>query len=434
MISWWISRPIPIGATSLLPIVLFPLTGVSPLKAVVANYAHPIIYLFFGGFILGLAIEKWNLHRRFSLRILRYSGNNPKRIILAGMLATALMSMWISNTASTLMMLPIGVSMIELLESRLDDPGSRAHFGLCLLLGLAFAANIGGMTTLIGTPPNLVLAAFAEETLGIEIGFSNWFFMALPLVAILFTFAYLVNTKLIFPIKSTPIVGVKALVHESLEKLGKPVIAERRVQAVFIGTALLWIFRGQLNKIQGLEFLNDSIIAVLSAVVLFIIPDGKGKGLLTWSDTKKLPWDILLLFGGGLSITAMIKTSGLVEEVGSLIGSGESYHWLILILILTALSVFLTEGMSNLALVSVLVPILFTVAPLLGGDPLELAIPVTLGASCAFMLPIATPPNAIVFSSERISMTNMMRAGFVMNLICVIIISLWTYFMVPILF
>jgi sodium-dependent dicarboxylate transporter 2/3/5 len=434
MIAWWISRPVPIGATSLLPMILFPMTGVGTLKEVATNYAHPIIYLFFGGFILGLAIEKWSLHRRFSLNILKRSGNNPKRIIMAGMLATAIMSMWISNTASTLMMLPIGMSMIELLESRLADKGSRVNFGICLLLGLAFAANIGGMTTLIGTPPNLVLAAFTQEALGIEIGFSTWFVMALPLVIMLFTLAYLVLTKLIFPIQGKPIMGVKELVHEEIGKLGKPGIPEKRVQYIFLGTALLWIFRGQLNKLPGFDFLNDSIIAILSAVTLFVIPDGQGRGLMNWSDTKKLPWDILLLFGGGLSIAAMIKASGLVEEVGGLIGNGESLQWLLLILLLTAMAVFLTEGMSNLALVSVLIPILFTVAPLLGGDPLELAIPVTLGASCAFMLPIATPPNAIVFSSERISMSNMIRAGFVMNLICIIIITIWTILVVPLLF
>ena len=434
MIAWWIGRPIPIGATSLLPMILFPMTGVSGLKAVAANYAHPIIYLFFGGFVLGLAIEKWKLHKRFSLSILKRSGNNPKRIILAGMLATAIMSMWISNTASTLMMLPIGMSMIELLESKLENKESRVNFAICLLLGLAYAANIGGMTTLIGTPPNLVLAAFAEETLNIEIGFSTWFLMALPLVAILFVIAFLVNTKLIFPIQKQPIHGVKELVQEQFEELGKPVTGEKRVQIIFILTALLWIFRSQLNKIPGLDFLDDSIIAICSAITLFIVPDGDGDGLLKWSDTKKLPWDILLLFGGGLSIAAMIKTSGLVEQVGHVIGQGESFHWILLLVIITAVAIFLTEGMSNLALVSILIPILFTIAPFMGGDPLELAIPVTLAASCAFMLPIATPPNAIVFSSERISMSNMIRAGFVMNLICIAIISLWSYYVVPLLF
>jgi len=434
MIAWWVSRPIPIGATSLLPMILFPMTGVGTLKEVATNYAHPIIYLFFGGFILGLAIEKWDLHKRFSLSILKRSGNNPKRIILAGMLATSIMSMWISNTASTLMMLPIGMSMVELLESKLADKGSRINFGICLLLGLAFAANIGGMTTLIGTPPNLVLAAFTQETLGIEIGFSTWFVMALPLVAILFFLAFTVLTRLIFPIQNKPILGVKALVSEELEKLGSRGLPEKRVQIVFLCTALLWIFRSQINKIPGMDFLNDSIIAILSAITLFIFPDGNGKGLMNWSDTKKLPWDILLLFGGGLSIAAMIKASGLVEEVGGLIGNGESFQWILLILMLTAMAVFLTEGMSNLALVSVLIPILFTVAPLLGGNSLELAIPVTLGASCAFMLPIATPPNAIIFSSERVTMSNMIRAGFVMNIVSIIVITLWTVLVVPLLF
>ncbi len=434
MISWWISQPIPVGATALLPMILFPSLEISALKEVAQNYAHPIIYLFFGGFVLGLAIEKWNLHRRFALNILKISGSRPNRIIVGSMGATALMSMWISNTASTLMMLPIGLSIAELLEKKLDSDRTRRNFTICLLLGLAFAANIGGMATLIGTPPNLVMAAFTEEALGIQLGFSEWFFMATPLVCILFLAAFLINTKLVFPTSRKPVTGFREMIDEEISSLGNLNSGEKRVVVVFIITALLWILRKPISEIPGMEFLNDSIIAIASALALFILPEKSGQPLLKWSDTSRLPWDILLLFGGGLAIAGVMKSSGLVESLGSLLEQGKALPWIWVIAGLVTLAIFITEGMSNLALVTILIPIVFTVAPLIGGDPVQLAIPVTLAASCAFMLPIATPPNAIVFSSNKIKMQQMITAGFVMNVAAIIIITLWCYYLVPVFF
>ncbi len=434
MITWWISQVIPIGATAILPMVLFPALGVESLKSVTSNYANPIIYLFFGGFVLGLAIERWNLHQRFALAILKKSGNQPRMIILGSMLATAIMSMWISNTASTMMMLPIGLSITQLLQDQFPSEKACNQFTLCLLLGLAYAANIGGIATLIGTPPNLVLAALAGETLGIEIGFTDWLIMALPLTIMLFFLAHFVNTRILFRVQSNRLIGMRDLLDQKIEKLGPQGSGEKRVQLVFIVTALLWIFRTPLSKLPGMDFLSDPLIAVASAVSLFIIPSGERGPLLIWEDTRSLPWDILLLFGGGLSMASGLASSGLVELLGTVLSDSNSIPWFLVIAIIVLAAIFFTEGMSNVALVSILVPIAFAVAIPLGGDPLELAIPLTIAASCAFMLPIATPPNAIVFSSNCITMQQMMRAGFLLNILAAAIISVYAYYIVPLIF
>jgi sodium-dependent dicarboxylate transporter 2/3/5 len=434
MITWWITQVIPIGVTALLPMVMFPALQIESLKAVASNYANPIIYLFFGGFVLGIAIERWNLHQRFALAILKKSGNHPRKIVFGSMLATAVMSMWISNTASTMMMLPIGLSITQLLKDQFPSSEACNQFTLCLLLGLAYAANIGGIATLIGTPPNLVLAALAGETLGKDISFANWLLMALPVTAILFVLAHFVNTRILFPIQAERLAGMKDLIETRIEKLGSPGKGERRVQWVFIVTALLWIFRSPLSSLPGLDFLSDPIIAVSAAVSLFIIPSGEHGPLLVWEDTRSLPWDILLLFGGGLSMASGLAESGLVELLGKVLTDSGAIPWFAIIVIIAFASIFFTEGMSNVALVSILIPIAFAIAVPLGGEPLELAIPLTIAASCAFMLPIATPPNAIVFSSNCITMQQMMRAGFLMNILAALIIAVYGYLVVPMIF
>lgn len=434
MITWWVTQVIPIGATAILPMVLFPALGVEGLKSVTANYANPIIYLFFGGFVLGLAIERWNLHQRFALAILKRSGNKPGMIILGSMVATAVMSMWISNTASTMMMLPIGLSITQLLRDRFPSEEACNQFTLCLLLGLAYSANIGGIATLIGTPPNLVLAALAKETLKVEISFTRWLIMALPVTTFLFILAYLINTKILFTVRRESLFGMKELVSGKIENLGPPTLGEKRVKWVFIATAALWIFRSPLSQLPGLSFLSDPLIAVASAISLFVIPSGVSGPLLIWEDTRTLPWDILLLFGGGLSMASGLANSGLVELLGKVLTDSGAIPWILVITIISVAAIFLTEGMSNVALVSVLVPIALAVAIPLGGEPLELAIPLTIAASCAFMLPIATPPNAIVFSSNCITMQQMMRAGFLMNVLAAGVISLYAYYIVPLIF
>ncbi|MFT6998310.1 MAG: sodium-dependent dicarboxylate transporter 2/3/5 [Cryomorphaceae bacterium] len=434
MITWWVTQVIPIGVTALLPMVLFPALGVESLKSVTSNYANPIIYLFFGGFVLGLAIERWNLHQRFALAILKKSGNQPRKIVLGSMLATAIMSMWVSNTASTMMMLPIGLSITQLLRDQFSSEKACNQFTLCLLLGLAYAANIGGIATLIGTPPNLVLAALAGETLGIEIGFTEWLIMALPIAISLFFLAHFVNTRILFTVQSDRLHGMGKLLDQKIEKLGPQGSGEKRVQLVFLATALLWIFRTPLSDLPGMAFLSDPIIAVASAVSLFIIPSGERGPLLNWEDTRSLPWDILLLFGGGLSMASGLASNGLVQLLGNVLTDSGAIPWFAVIAVISLAAIFFTEGMSNVALVSILVPIAFAVAIPLGGDPLELAIPLTIAASCAFMLPIATPPNAIVFSSNCITMQQMMRAGLLMNILAAIIISVYAYYIVPLVF
>lgn len=435
MLSWWITNALPIGVTALLPMVLYPMLDIMPLKATTANYAHPVIYLFFGGFVLGLAIEKWNLHKRIALNILNLSGDNPSRIILGCMLATSLLSMWISNTATTVMMLPIGMSVINLLSKQLNGEKNSQNFALSILLGIAYAANIGGIGTLIGTPPNLVMSSIVSEQGIGEITFSNWIVFAMPLVIILFLSAYFINIKLVYPIKVSKLEGIGALVQQQLSALGKISSGELRTLFVLVGIALLWIIRAPLSKIAGLQSLSDPIIAIVAVILLFLIPSEKGKKpLLEWDDTKKLPWGILLLFGGGLSLAKGLEISEIVVVIGDWITNHAGASTLIIILVITVFSVFLTEIMSNVALVAVFVPVSIVVAQSLGLNELQLTIPLTIAASCAFMFPISTPPNAVVFSSELISMKQMASAGILLNIVCVLLITLYCYFMVPLLF
>lgn len=437
MLTWWITQAIPIGVTSLLPMVLFPLSGILDLKSTTANYANPIIYLFFGGFVLGIALERWNLHRRIALNILKLSGDSPQRIVFGSMLATALLSMWISNTATAVMMLPIGMSVVGLLSNQLESPKAATNFGLAVMLGIAYAANLGGMTTLIGTPPNLVLASLLSESAGVNLGFATWLYFALPLVAGLFILVFQLNTKLLFPIRVKKVPGALELISKNLKDLGKISNTEKRVLTVVIATALMWIFRSQITQLSLFENLSDPLIAVLAAIVLFVVPSDKNeeqKRLLVWSDMQKMPWGILLLFGGGISLAKGMEATHLVTLVGTWINSLDLNSLLVLILVITLFAVFLTEVMSNVALVSVFIPVSFVIATAFNVTEITLAIPLTLGASCAFMFPISTPPNAIVFSSGHIKMDQMAKAGIWLNLLSVILISLYCNWMIPVFF
>lgn len=341
MLSWWITEVVPIAVTALLPIILFPMTGVMELRDTTINYANPVIYLFFGGFVLGLAIEKWGLHKRIALNIMNLAGEKPSRVILECMLATSLLSMWISNTATTVMMLPIGMSVVALLKDKMDDGVGAKHFALTLMLGIAYAANIGGITTLIGTPPNLVLASIVDES-GLEsLGFSEWLIFAFPLVVILFTFVYLINTKLVFPVRIKKLEGIGKLISGELRSLGTMDKSERNVLIILIITASLWIFRAQLTKIAFLTGLNDTIIAIFASVMLFIWPSAKkSEPLLVWKDTKKLPWDILLLFGGGISLAKGLEVTNVVGLLGDWISSSVAPSPLLVILVICAFAVF----------------------------------------------------------------------------------------------
>lgn len=429
MLSWWVTEVVPIAVTALLPMILLPMLGILDLRATTANYSNPVIYLFFGGFVLGLAIEKWGLHKRIALNIMRLAGEQPSRVVFGCMLATALLSMWISNTATTVMMLPIGMSVVALLKDKMEEGVGARNFALTLMLGIAYAANIGGITTLIGTPPNLVLAGIVEESGLVALGFSEWFFFALPLVIVLFGSVYFINTKLVFPVRIKKLDGIRELISGELKALGALSKSERNVLMILIVTALLWIFRAQLTNITILSDLNDTIIAIFASVMLFIWPSGeRNKPLLVWKDTKKLPWDILLLFGGGISVAKGLEVTNIVGLLGDWISSSIVPTPILVILVVCVFAVFLTEVMSNVALVAVFIPVSFVIAQNFGFSELQLAIPLTIGASCAFMFPISTPPNAIVFSSGYINMNQMARVGIILNITCIIIISLYSYF------
>lgn len=435
MLFWWMSNQIPLGVTALLPILIFPIAGILEAKTVGALYGHPIIFLFLGGFALGLAIEKWNLHRRIALNILLISGAGPDKIILGAMAATALLSMWISNTATTVMMLPIGLSLYRLLETEVGEGKAARNFGIALMLGIAYAANIGGMATLIGTPPNLVFASLSSSSLGREVAFADWLIFALPLSIVLFFIIWFFLARVFFNSKSMVLGDLKPMLGKELKDMGKASKAERRVAGVLIIMACLWVFRGQLNAINLLADLNDTIIAIAGMIALFVIPGGEGKkALLREKDLGKLPWNIILLFGGGLSLAKALEVTQVVQSLAEVILQSGWQSVLMVSLIICAFAVFLTEVMSNVALVSVFVPVAFIIAQQLGMDEWILAIPLTLGASCAFMFPVATPPNAIVYSSGFIRTKDMARVGFVFNLIAVLLIAIYSYYFIPIVF
>ncbi len=422
---WWITEAIPISATSLLPIVLFPTLGVTSISAATTPYANPLIFLFMGGFVIAIAMEKWQLHRRIAISILNVVGVKPSSIIFGFIIASAFLSMWVSNTATAIMMLPIAVSILDLVDS--DDKKGKLNFEIALILSIAYACNIGGMGTLIGTPPNALLAGFLNENYGIEISFLQWMMVGVPLMIISLPIMYFVLTKVAYPIKLKELKGGKDLIKNQLESLGKISNQEKKVAIVFVSAALLWIFRPLIGNI--IPGLSDAGIAILAAVILFMIPSGKkdSEGILIWSDTNKLPWGVLLLFGGGLSMASAISNTGLATWIGAGIGGLNAWPIVLIIIIVIALIVFLTEMTSNTASTAAFLPILASVAIGLGQNPLLLAIPTVFGASCAFMLPVATPPNAIVYGSGKITIPEMAKAGLWLNVIFIGLLSVASF-------
>lgn len=440
MIVWWVTEAVALPVTALLPIVLFPLAGVLPIKEAAASYANPIIFLFMGGFMLALALEKWKLHLRIALNIVRLTGTNANGIILGFMLATAALSMWISNTATTVMMLPIGVSVIEILRSKEPEEamskGSR-YFSLSMMLGIAYAANIGGIATIIGTPPNTVLAGVLNEKFGYTIDFARWMAFGFPLMLVLLGITYFFLVKILYPNKLGSFEGAQQVIKDELAKLGKINKAERVVLVLFVATALCWIFKNALNKAFPSWQLNDSIIAIMATIALFVTPVDRKKGIfvLEWKDTERLPWGILLLFGGGLSLATALSKVGIIGIIGDGIGVvGGSLSITMIFLILITLMLFMTEIMSNVALTAVLVPVVAGVAVGLNENPLWMTIPVTIASSCAFMLPMATPPNAIVFASGHIKVSQMVRVGIWLNLIAILLLVLLANTVLPYIF
>lgn len=436
MVIWWITEAVSISVTALLPLILFPTLGIMPINQVGANYGSPIIFLFFGGFVMALALEKVNLHKRIALNIIKITGTTPNKVILGFMIATASLSMWISNTASTVVMLPIALSVIGLLVNDADGfTKDDRNFALNVMLGIAFSANAGGIATVIGTPPNSILIGLLENEYQIEISFLKWMVIGLPFSIIMVAISYLVLVKWLFPNKQLKFTGSKQIIQEELQKLGPTSGREKMVLIIFGITVFLWIFRTLINSIFPQLGLSDTIVSMLAAIALFSVPFNLKNGdfILRWKDTEKLAWGILVLFGGGLALAEGMSTSGIVDMVANAIQNSE-ISILFTVTLLVILMLFMTELMSNVALVAVLAPVVAGIAIGLNIPVLYLLIPVTMASSCAFMLPMATPPNAIVFASGYVKVYQMARIGILLNLISVALLVLMYQFVIPLIF
>ncbi len=427
MAVWWITEALPIPVTALVPVVAFPLMEVVSIEDAASPYANPLIFLFLGGFVIAVAMQKWDLHKRIALTIVRWVGVKPTSIIIGFMIASAFLSMWVSNTATALMMLPIALSVLKLADRQFPPDHDHRNFELVLLLTIAYGCNIGGMGTIIGTPPNALLAGYMLENYGVEIGFAQWMCVGLPLVAVGLPVVYYLLTRVVYPVRLEKLPGGSDLIRDRLDELGRMGAAEFRVAVVFAGTALLWIFRPLLNEV--VPGLSDAGIAMGSAVLLFILPAGtdEKQPVLRWEDTAQVPWGVLILFGGGLSLAAAISQTGLAEWIGRGVQVLDAWPLLIMVGGVVITIVFLTELTSNTATTAAFLPIMGSVAVGIGQNPLLLVVPAALAASCAFMLPVATPPNAIVYGSERISIPEMSRAGLWLNVIMILVITLFSF-------
>ncbi|VAW11209.1 Sodium-dependent anion transporter family [hydrothermal vent metagenome] len=436
MVIWWITEAVSISVTALLPLLLFPLLNIMPIGEVGANYGSPIVFLFFGGFIMAMALEKVNLHKRIALNIIRLTGTTPNKVILGFMIATAVLSMWISNTASTVVMLPIAISVIKLLMEDADGfTKDDQNFALSVMLGIAFSANAGGIATVIGTPPNSVLIGLLENEYDIEISFLKWMSLGLPFSILMVSTCYLVLVKWMYPNKNLKFNASKEIIHVELGKLGATSGKEKMVLMIFAVTIFLWVFRVLINNIFPSLGLTDTMISIFAAIALFAIPYNfrKGDFIIEWRDTKNLAWGILILFGGGLSLAKGMSVSGIVDIVAIAIAASD-VSIIMTAALLIFLMLFMTELMSNVALVAVFAPVVAGIAIGLDIPILHLLIPVTIASSCAFMLPMATPPNAIVFASGYIKVYQMARVGIILNLIAVIFLIIMFHCIIPLVF
>ena len=431
---WWATEAVPIAITALIPLVFFPLLGVSSIESTAAPYANKNVFLFLGGFFLSIAIQKCNLHKRIALTVLKYTGTKGRSIIGGFMLSSCLLSMWIMNTSTTIMLLPIGLAIITVVKESMHDLSEidKINFQVALLLGIAYAANIGGIATLIGTAPNMALNGFMEEQYGVSISFLDWMKVGLPVSLILLPLTWFTLTRISFPVNFETSAETQEAIQTMRESIGKTKTPEKRVFIIFLITALLWVFRSPINNIPGMEGLTDPGIAMLCGLTLFLTPSGGDQehNLLQWKDAEKgVPWGILLLFGGGLTLAAAAQNTGLAAWIGNLMPVGLSMVFLVVIF--TTLIIFLTELTSNLATTATFLPIVAVIATQFGFNPLLLTASIAIAASCAFMLPVATPPNAIVFGSELIKVPQMMRAGIAINIIAIVIVSLAGIYLVP---
>jgi len=432
MATYWMTEAIPIPATALMPIVLFPLLNVMPTEKVTLAYGHHLIFLFMGGFLIAVTIEKWQLHKRIALHTILLVGVSAKQIILGFMLATAFLSAWISNTATAMMMVTIGLAVIKQAQFETDTLDKSSPFSTALMLGIAYAASIGGVSTLIGTPPNAILAGVIESSFGYSIGFAQWMSFGVPLSLIMLVLCWFYLTHIAFHAEFDELPGGRQSIHQHLDELGPLSSAEKKVLAVFVLVAAGWLIRG-LFDIQALESVKDSSIAMAGALLLFIIPADfkKGEFLLDWQTAKKIPWDIMILFGGGFALANGFASSGLTEWIANHLIALQGMNLIIIVLMIVLLVIFLTEITSNTATSALLLPVMGAFALAIQVHPLNLMVAVALSASFAFMLPVATPPNAIVFSSRQITIPQMARAGIWLNIIGSILITLFVIFYLP---
>ena len=430
---WWAFEALPLQVTALMPLVLFPLLGVVEIGVISKEYMNKVQFLFAGGFIIAIAIQKWGLHKRVALNILRLSGLNANGIVASFMLASALLSMWVMNTSTAIMLLPVAISVIKVITDTVKeiDDNQSYNFQLCLLLGIAYSASLGGIATPIGTSPNGVLIQFAGDNFNKDIGFVNWIAFGLPVTIILGPLVWYLLTKFIYPVNFEASINAKAELETMLSELGTMTNEEKKVVIVFTFTAFCWIFRQVLDDLPGLSLLDDSVIAMIGGLSLFFInrKDKKEK-LLNWEDAQNgFPWGLIFLFGGGMALAYVVNDSGLALWLASLIPS-QTYFFIVLFIVITMV-ILLTELTSNLTTTVTFLPVVASVGLNLGIDPMLLILPLTLSASCAFMLPVATPPNSIVYASGLIPIQKMVKAGIIINLLSIIFLFVLAYFFIP---
>ena len=432
MATWWVTEVISISVTAMLPLILFPVLSITDIDTAAAPYADPMIYLFLGGFMIAIAMQRWELHRRIALNIIRFIGSKPRNIIFGFIVSSAFMSMWVSNTAATLMMLPIGLSVIQLTQKQAKNENLKKqyqNFSVALMLAIAYAANVGGLGTVIGTPTNALVIAFANEAYGTDISFVQWMSLGLPVVLIGLPIIFYTLVNVVFPVTLKTLPGGKAYLEDEIKRLGMLSKEEKLVALVFGLVALLWMTRPLL---QGfIPELSDASIAIFGTLLLFLIPVDLKKGifLMNWTEAKKVPWGVLILFGGGLTLAGAIQRTGLAEWVGGYFTIISAWPVLLILVIIAFIIIMFTEMASNSATAAAFLPVIGSVAIVIGQNPLLFAIPVTMVASCAFMLPVATPPNAIVYGSGLISIPQMTRAGFMLNIFFTLIISILGYYL-----
>ncbi|MEJ2129211.1 MAG: DASS family sodium-coupled anion symporter [Woeseiaceae bacterium] len=435
MAIWWATEALPVAVTAFIPLVIFEPLGIATIRDAASHYANPIIYLFLGGFLMALALERWNLHRRIALAILDRTGTEGRRLIGGFMFVCAMLSMWMTNTSTTMMLLPIVLSVIAVIRDNVTDLSDKARddFQIAMLLGLAYSASIGGLATLVGTPPNALLIGYLAENYGLEISFARWMSVGIPVTTVMLPVAWLVLTRFLFPVNVPASDAVRRHLHELREELGPMTTPEKRVAVIFLAVIFCWMLRRPLTQMLGLTGVSDAGVVMTAGILLFLLPSGDQSQLrlMSWDYAIRLPWGVLILFGGGLSLAAAVSNTGLALWLGESLAPLNAFGLAVLVVAAVALVIFLTELTSNLATTATLLPVMGAIAVQAGLPPLYLTVPITIAASCAFMLPVATPPNAIVFATGQLTIPQMVRAGFVLNITGIIIVSLIALYLAP---